>query len=143
MTKQAHSERLNATQHIAELPGIDIEVCTMLANHFEVYLDEMFSMSRKKYCVYCRHLYARWQRRNTPRSLQKIGEKVRVLPIDHTTVLHSVQTANSLIETDRHVKLIWDVIKNIKPPVSLPEFSHDTGWVKTKVDNRHLIVNNF
>lgn len=140
MYKQEQSTRLNATQHIAELPEIDIEVCTMLANHFEVYLDEMFSMSRKKYCVYCRHLYARWQRKNTVRSLQKIGEKVRVLPIDHTTVLHSIETANALIKTDSHVRMIWDAIRVIKPFIVMPEYQPDPNWVKTKVDNRHLIA---
>ena len=152
MYKQANHERPisapsgikpEVNQHIAELPETDIEVCTLLANHFEVYLHEMFSIGRKRDCVYCRHLYARWQRKNTRRSLIDIGKKVRLLPIDHTTVLHSIDTANSLIETDPHVKLIWDVIKNIKPPVNMPEFGHDAGWCRTKVENRHLIVNNF
>jgi chromosomal replication initiation ATPase DnaA len=140
MTKKKTMLTPEVNQHIAELSETDIEVCTLLANHFEVYLDEMFSIGRKRDCVYCRHLYARWQRKNTMRSLEDIGSKVRVLPIDHTTVLHSIDTANSLIETDRHVRFIWDAIKNIKPPERIANVANDPAWVKTKVDNRHLIA---
>ncbi len=88
------------------LKSISIEaVCRIVANHFNLTQEELLTRSRKRFMVDKRYIffYSIKKINGGKTSLESIGQyciKFNIKPYDHATVLHGVNQATNLYQSD-------------------------------------------
>lgn len=92
--------------------GIDF-IQKLVAEHFEVTVDEMKDKTRKKEIVVARQTAMYFAKNHTNLSLKAIGYHFGKR--DHTTVLHAIESVNNMIDTDKEFKVtIAELQKRLK-----------------------------
>lgn len=66
--------------------------------------EQINTRTRKKEIVYARHLAIYLIRQHTKMGLKDIGMQFGDLMLDHTTIIHSINTLNNWIETEEEVR---------------------------------------
>ena len=84
------------------------EVLENICNQFGVTYDQIMSNSRRRDTVNARQMYAYWLRQFAKMTLTDIAKEIREIPLDHTTVIHSISKIKDLIDTETNLKSIWD-----------------------------------
>ena len=89
---------------------IDVEtIQKIVANHFNLNLQEMLSARRSRSLARPRHIAMYLSKHQTTNSLPDIGRKFSNR--DHTTVIHAVKKIETLIIKDNEIKQNVDEIK--------------------------------
>ena len=102
----------NIVHDIETEVGIDF-IQKTVADHFDVSLDDIKSKTRKKEIVIARQVAIYFSKEYTQHSLKSIG--FHFGGRDHSTVIHSVQSVNDMMETDSKFKLsVEDLKKRLK-----------------------------
>lgn len=107
------------------------EVLQLICDKFNVSHEQMKSTSRRRDTVNARQMYAYWLRTFPKMTLTDIAKEIRDVPFDHTTVIHSIYQIKNLIDTEVHLKAIWDSLPayNVQSFTSLrysPQHSHNS-----------------
>jgi chromosomal replication initiator protein len=85
----------------------------MVAEHFGVQVSDLKDKSRKKEVVMPRQIAMYLTKEHTDLALKSIGYHFGGR--DHSTVIHSIQTINDILETDKEIKeAVLELRKNLK-----------------------------
>tara|TARA_R100001510_G_C7491292_1_gene98992 strand:+ start:77 stop:499 length:423 start_codon:yes stop_codon:yes gene_type:complete len=98
--RNAVKRRADQTRNI---PNVALNSCS---DSFGVTSEEIISRTREQNVVFARHAFCLMVRKFTRLPLREIGELIGGR--DHATVLHSVKTAENLIEYDDQFKQMYD-----------------------------------
>jgi chromosomal replication initiator protein len=102
----------NFTRHTQTEVSID-SIQTMVCEYFDLPLDLLRATTRKREVVQARQISMYFAKKLTKHSLKAIGDYFGGR--DHSTVIHSCQTVEDLMETDRRFKgFVDDILKKIK-----------------------------
>ena len=100
---------LDVQSHIEELKASDMKVIEFICDQLNCNLDYFFIPCRRRECVDSRHLVSLYLRKNRRYTLFAIGKIIGVVPKDHTSVLHSIKTAQNLIDTIEDYRTIYSL----------------------------------
>jgi chromosomal replication initiator protein len=102
----------NFTRHTQTEVSID-SIQTMVCEYFDLPVDLLRATTRKREVVQARQISMYFAKKLTKHSLKAIGDYFGGR--DHSTVIHSCQTVEDLMETDRRFKgFVEDILKKIK-----------------------------
>lgn len=96
------------------------QVIAILCKELQLTKEEMFAKKRNRDNVLARQLFSKWLRDNAMFTLKRIGT---VFGQDHTTAIHSINTAQNLIDTDEMIRDLWHRIKAINRDPDLIPFT--------------------
>jgi chromosomal replication initiation ATPase DnaA len=100
---------LDVQSHIEELKASDMKVIEFICDQLNCNLDYFFIPCRRRECVDSRHLVSLYLRKNRRYTLTTIGQILCPDKKDHTSVLHSIKTAQNLIDTDENYRTIYSL----------------------------------
>lgn len=100
---------MNLSEHIDNLKHSDMKIIKFVCDQLNCNIDDFFSTLRKRECVDSRHLVSFYLRKHRRYTLHAIGEIIGLTPKDHTSVLHSIKTAQNLIDTDENYRTIYSL----------------------------------
>jgi len=95
--------------HINELKASDMKVIRFVCEQLKCPIDYFFIPCRFREAVDSRHLVSLYLRKNRRYTLFAIGKIIGVVPKDHTSVLHSIKTAQNLIDTIEDYRTIYSL----------------------------------
>jgi chromosomal replication initiation ATPase DnaA len=101
---------LDVQSHIEGLKYNDMKVITFVCGELGCPIDYFFIPCRKRECVDSRHLVSLYLRQNRRYTLTDIGQILCPDRKDHTSVLHSIKTAQNLIDTDETYRTIYSMV---------------------------------
>jgi hypothetical protein len=74
-----------------------LQVIDLLCDHYKIKKELIFSHTRRRIPKDARFLLTLWIKNNSVLTLEQIGEEVRDIPYDHTSVIHAVREGKNLI----------------------------------------------
>lgn len=98
------------TSHMNSLPLKEQYIFEKVSKLLFVPVDKILSNSRTRQVTEARFMLAYWYKCNTTLSLNKIASRLRVKKLYHTTVIHAIQKAKDLIDTDDFYRHVWNSI---------------------------------
>ena len=93
------------------MKNLEYQIRKSICQQLQVDVEQTLKTTRVRRVSEARQMFMLWLRKNTTYTLTQIAHMVRTIPYDHTTVIYSCQAMQDLIDTNKHLRDVWESLE--------------------------------